>query len=82
MRRGFSLIGVIILVLVISAGSQAWAGGRYHGHNSAVWWGVGVGAALGTLGILAARPYGPVVQPYPAYPVWSKYLKPIRRHRL
>jgi hypothetical protein len=68
MRRGLSLI--VALAVVVGSLGLAQAGGYHlHGNNSsAFWWVVSAGAALGTLGVLAARPYYPVAQPHPPYP--------------
>jgi hypothetical protein len=73
MRR--SLIALMVLVLVVSSISVVSAGGRHRGshHNGALWWGIGSGVVLGTLGILAARPYYPRLQPYPPYPAYPAY---------
>ena len=81
MRR--NLIALLVLVLLITWGGFAVAGGRHrgyghgghyghyrghHNHNSALWWGVGIGAGLGILGgVLAARPYYSGVPIYPTY---------------
>jgi hypothetical protein len=73
MRRGLCLI--VVVVLVISSVGMVWAGRshRHHDH-SAVWWGIGAGVALGTLGGIAASRY-PYPSPYPfpppAYPMPS-----------
>lgn len=76
MRRYIVLF--VVVGLLVSSVSLSWAGGRYRGGyhhrhhgdhgNSALWWGLGAGVGLGVLGALAARPYYPAHQPYPAYP--------------
>jgi hypothetical protein len=49
MHRGLSLS--IVMVLLVSSVSMAWAGGsHHHGTESAYWWALGAGVALGTLG--------------------------------
>jgi hypothetical protein len=62
-------LGVIIAlaVVVTGVGSARAGGAHHHGHESAYWWTLGAGVALGTLGAIVARP-APVVQPYPLYP--------------
>ena len=62
MRRAVSIL--MILGFLVGMVSVAVAGGgHHHGHESAVWWGLGAGVALGALGAMATRPYGPAYPP-------------------
>jgi hypothetical protein len=47
--------------------------GHHHHHNGALWWGLGLGAGLGILGTLAARPY---YSAPPAYPFYAPVMVP------